>query len=360
MTPAPFLAVLSAALLAQSAAPGIAAHGSTAGEDPSAAPAAEAPVRLQVRKVEPPALAGAATALSRAVRRLWERDEPSATRGNALLAQNDVPGALRAYDEAEAKVSPSSEAAAALALNRAGALLKQGAEEAPRALEQAGRALASADPATRSKAAYDAALALESAGKTEEAIAAYGRTLALDPDDHDAKVNLELLLRSEERKRKQPAPGPQDPQQKQQPQGDAGKDPQAKGEAPKKDQPPAPGEPRKDAQKPQAGEKPRGGEKPQGAPQKDPGKAQARQDEPDRQEPGGGGDPRRKEEAKPPDPGDSGEQARADARGGAQPLDRTEAQRLLDALRASEKNLQIWRFGKRTKDPRRRGTEKDW
>ena len=43
------------------------------------------------------------------------------------------------------------------------------------------------------------------------------------------------------------------------------------------------------------------------------------------------------------------------------PLDRSEAQRMLDALRASEKQLQTWRFAKKKTEVRNRGDpEKDW
>ncbi|HXN56529.1 MAG TPA: hypothetical protein VN874_09690, partial [Myxococcales bacterium] len=84
----------------------------------SAAPPPEAAVRLRVQKTKPALLGGAGHALARTVRRLWEREEPSATEGNALVAQNDVPGALKAYAEAETKVPKAGDAAAALALNR--------------------------------------------------------------------------------------------------------------------------------------------------------------------------------------------------------------------------------------------------
>ncbi|GAC1338355.1 MAG: hypothetical protein NVSMB23_05990 [Myxococcales bacterium] len=314
---------------------------------PAGAAGLDAPVALHVRKVEPSVLAGARRAVSRAVRRLWEREEPAAAEGNARVAQNDVAGALRAYDEAEKAIPPAGEAAAALALNRSGALLKQGAEEAPQALAHALRALSTGSPETRAQAAYTTALALESAGKTDEAIAAYGRALALDPDDADAKVNLELLLRTEERKKKQPAPSAQDEQKKQQQKGDSSKEPQAKGEAPKKDEQKDPGEPRKDDGKAQ-------GQPKKDEPAKDGDEKQAQREKKD---PRGG--QKQDDQKAPADPGDRGAEMRADA-AGAQPLDRTEAQRLLDALRAGEKNLQIWRFGKRTQDARRRGTEKDW
>jgi Ca-activated chloride channel homolog len=348
MTWVPLLSAL--ALLAQPAAPPPAAP-------PPAAPPPEAPVLLRVQKTKPALLDGARRALLRTARRLWERDEPAATEGNALVGQNDVPGALKAYDAAEKQVPKPSDAAAALALNRSGALLKLGAEEAPQAFEQAVRALASTDPPTRAKAAYDAALALESTGKTDEAIGAYGRALALDPDDEDAKVNLELLLRGEERKKKQPGMGPQDEQKKQQQKGDSQQSSQAKGDAAKKDEQPAPGEPKKSEEKPQ------GQPKPQDDQKRDSGQKQAQQEKKEQQESRGGqGEEKQPEQPKRPEPGDPGKQARADALGGgAEPLDRTEAQRLLDALRASEKNLQIWRFGKRPKDDaRRRAAEKDW
>jgi len=42
-------------------------------------------------------------------------------------------------------------------------------------------------------------------------------------------------------------------------------------------------------------------------------------------------------------------------------VDRSEAERLLDALRADEKNLQPWRFAReKTKERQRRDAEKDW
>ena len=42
------------------------------------------------------------------------------------------------------------------------------------------------------------------------------------------------------------------------------------------------------------------------------------------------------------------------------PVDRSEAQRLLDALRASEKNLEIWRFAKKGEAKKRSVPDKDW
>ena len=37
----------------------------------------------------------------RAVRRLWEKPEPNVVTGNALAAENDLEGALKAYEAAK-------------------------------------------------------------------------------------------------------------------------------------------------------------------------------------------------------------------------------------------------------------------
>ncbi|MFL5414066.1 MAG: hypothetical protein ACJ79D_22075, partial [Myxococcales bacterium] len=77
--------------------------------------------------------AGFWTQAGRAVRRLWEKPEPSVVTGNALAASGDVDGALKAYEKA--KVPENSPADAALALDRASALLRRGdTDSAPRAL----------------------------------------------------------------------------------------------------------------------------------------------------------------------------------------------------------------------------------
>jgi tetratricopeptide (TPR) repeat protein len=281
-------------------------------------------------------LDGAKRAAGHGARRLWEREEPNAARGNALAAGGEVEKALEAYDAAEKTLPPEGPAAGALAHDRASALLKQGPAEAPRALAEANRALSSRDPATRALGAYDAALALEGAGNSEQAIAAYARALALDPADADSKVNLELLLREEERKKKQPGNKSAQPdQQQQQKPGDDRKQAQRK----QQDQKGA-----NEGEQRQARNEPQGKEK-----QDDQGQKEQRPGER-----AGEGRPEG-QEARP-----QGQKPESTAQASAQPLDRTEAQRLLDALRGSEKNLQVWRFGKRARDPRRKEAVKDW
>ena len=281
---------------------------------------------------ERPFYSRAAEALGGAVRRLWKREEPHALAGNAKAAAGDVDGALADYDEAEKKL-PAGDPQAALAFDRSSALLKGAQEAAPKALEQALRAGESTDPGLRAKAAYNAALAQEQAGKPEEAIKAYGQALALDPDDVDSKVNLELLLRTDEQK-KQQAAGPQDPDAKKKPQDQKDKQQQkAQGEKQdeqeKKDQ--------QEQQKKEEDEKKKQEEK----------EAQQKPQEQKEKEPK---EQQQADKDKPPEKQEAPQEQ----------LGRSEAQRLLDAARAGEKNLQTWRFGKKADPRKRHAAEKDW
>jgi tetratricopeptide (TPR) repeat protein len=261
----------------------------------------------------------------RALRRLVEKPEPNVTEGNARAASGDVEGALKAYEKA--RVPEHGPKAAALAHDRASALLHAGdARLAPEAVQEANRALAEGDARLKAMGAYDLGSALEQSGRPDEAIAAYARALQLDPEDRDAKVNLELLLREEERKQKQPHPMGK-PEEKKEPQ--AGKD------GAKKQQ--GPDEQRKGQEK-QAG---------QDQQRKEDGQQQT-------------GDAQQQGQAsQQPQPDKAGEKKELQAAGN-RPMDRSEAQRLLDALRAGEKNLQVWRFGKQKAKERRTDVEKDW
>ena len=198
---------------------------------------------------------------------------------------------------------------APLSLNRAGALLKMEAAKAPEAASEAAQALQHGDGKLKSEAAYDLALATEAMGRADDAIKAYGAALALDPDDEDAKVNLELLLKTqEERKKQMPAPQQESKEKNQQENQQQDK---SKGEDQKKEEQKQAGQ--KEEQKQQQQEQAKQQEK----------KEQVAQEE--------------------------------------KPVDRSEAERLLDALRAGEKNLQVWRFAKdKRKEARRSEPERDW
>jgi len=283
-----------------------------------------APERVVVvaRKAEPPGFVERmGRSLRGIVRGLYERDDDDVARGSALLAQADPEGALREYDKARARLPDHP----GVAFDRAAALLKVGPSKAADAAGEAGRALQAADAALKPKAAYQLALATESMGQPDEAVRQYGAALALDPDDVDSKVNLELLLRTQRHPRQNPVGKPSEEQPRQQ--GAQQKPEPHKGDAPRKQEPSA-------SQKASAGQQP----EPQ---QKDDPQGQAAQQQ--------GQNPEKKPEAATPETGSE------------KPLDRTEAQRLLDALRASEKNLQTWRFAKKKTEVRKRSdSEKDW
>ena len=53
------------------------------------------------------------------------------------------------------------------------------------------------------------------------------------------------------------------------------------------------------------------------------------------------------------------EEQEVDAGTSQEQIDRQEAERLLDAMKQNERNLQLWRFQQREKKPRR-SNEKDW
>ena len=99
----------------------------------------------------------------RAVRRLWEKPEPNVVSGNALSAEGDLDGALKAYEAA--KVPEGGTADAALALDRASVLLRKGnTDAAPRALADSTKALQQGDASLKPLAAYDLGYALEPRG----------------------------------------------------------------------------------------------------------------------------------------------------------------------------------------------------
>jgi len=258
--------------------------------------------------------------LAGAARRLYQREDDDVVRGNAILAQGDPQEALKEYDKARARLPDDP----GVAFDRATGLLKVDAKMAGAAAAEAQRALEHGDAGLKPKAAYQLALALEGTGEADSAIRQYGAALALDPEDVDSKVNLELLLRSEERQRRNPAGRPREDQPSRQ--GEQQKPAPRKDDADRKQQAsPTP--------------QPPSGTEQQRKQQQDPSGQQqsAGQEEKDKQQQAG------------------------QPRGGSEkPMDRSEAQRLLDALRASEKNLQPWRFAKQKTTVKRRDFDKDW
>lgn len=242
--------------------------------------------------------------------RLWHRNDPDVDEGNTRALQNDPEGAMNAYDRALERHPDSAE----LHLNRAGQLLKLGSDHAKQAHDESLLAMQSPDRVIKERGAFDLGLSYEAMGNPDEAMKAYQQALTLDPSDRDAKANLELLLKTQQQKK------PNQQQQEQQQSKDQKQDQKQEQQKSKGD------DQQQKQQQQQAGD-------------------QQEQKKQEQQEP---------QQAKP-------EEKKQQQAQEQKPVDRSEAERLLDALRAGEKNLQVWRFAKeKRKDARRGDVEKDW
>ena len=117
--------------------------------------------------------------------------EAKTEQGRKAYAAGRYDEALKAFDEAAAQ-HPAS---ATLEFNRGSALYKLGRHEEAkqaflRAAKQAPGALAAQDR-------YNLGNALAALGERKEAINAYRKALSLDPNDEQARHNLEVLLKQE-------------------------------------------------------------------------------------------------------------------------------------------------------------------
>ena len=106
----------------------------------------------------------------------------------------------------------------ALALNLGSAYY--GMRDYERADQELGRAAVAADPALRQKALYNLGNSAYRQGRLEEAVALYQAALELDPDDEDAKFNLEFVRDEIRRRIEENQKRQEEQQQQQQQQGD--------------------------------------------------------------------------------------------------------------------------------------------
>ncbi len=265
----------------------------------------------------------------------FKAEQPSVREGNEKLLSGDAAGALEQYRVAEQEAGPHPE----IDYDRGNALHALGrhaeAREAwKQALERDRAGVLS------SRALQNMGNALAAAGDREGAVKAFSQALGRDPANEDARYNLEVLLRrkaegkgapkdskdSKEQQEQQDQEGKQDQQGKQEKQDQAGQKPE-----------PKPGE--------QGQPKDQGQDQAKGAPTPEPGKQGERKDEAK-----GAGQPEDRKQGEPP----RGEPA--SARQG--PLDAQDAERLLDALRARERNMPLGPAGR--KEARKRDVVKDW
>jgi Ca-activated chloride channel family protein len=117
--------------------------------------------------------------------------------GNELFATGTYDDALAEYRQAQVNDPDVAEPY----YNAANALNRQGMLEGVQA--QTSQALKTADPDLAVKAWYNLGNAFFDAEDWEQAIAAYREALRIDPDDQDAKRNLELALEKQREEQQQ-------------------------------------------------------------------------------------------------------------------------------------------------------------
>jgi tetratricopeptide (TPR) repeat protein len=243
----------------------------------------------------------------------FEAEEENVRAGNARLREGDAAEARRRYDAAERAVGPRPE----IEFDRGHAAMAEG--RVAEAAEAFGRAAEGAPPKLASRALQNRGTALAASGDREGALRDFARALEQDPANEDARWNLEVLLREARR------PGAN-------PRGDEGED--GRGAEGKREGAGAPPPSPKGDPSPSAPAAP----------------AEPAAPAPDRAR------------GAPPEAaaGDAGDAARrgaeeGDARRG---LSRQEAEALLDALRAGERQMPL--FGPERKGAGRRDAAKDW
>jgi len=117
--------------------------------------------------------------------------------GNRLYEQKRYDEAMRKYTDAQAKKPTAPE----LHYNIGNVLFRKGDIE--KALEEYRRAQVTSSTRLRQAATYNQGNAFLQAGKVQEAVNSYVQALRLDPNDAEAKRNLELALKLLEQQQKQ-------------------------------------------------------------------------------------------------------------------------------------------------------------
>jgi tetratricopeptide (TPR) repeat protein len=215
-----------------------------------------------------------------------------------------------------------------------------------RSAEEFSRAAESADGRLKSSAYYDLGNAQYQRKRWDEAVDAYRRALRADPQNDQARHNLEMALRQRPKQPPQGGQGPQGQQQAPSPQQEPGQGgrPGQPGQEPQPQPQPQPDQ----GQQGQQGEQP--GQPGQGTAQ-DP---QAAPDRPQPPEQQGGQEQGTPDQESPPHDGE--------ADGDDRPGSESQEQQKLDALEKRSRDLQrrLLRSGRRSRDPAHLDSEKDW
>jgi len=256
-----------------------------------------------------------------------DREQPDVRAGNERLLAGDPAGALDRYAAAERAVGPRPE----IEYDRGTALLRQG--RTAEALEALRRAAERGDPHLASRALQNVGGALDATGDRDGAIRAFADALQRDPANEDARFDLEVLLRRRSQERKSGG-GKEEPERR-----DAKAGARDDQRAERAGSPDDRGDRQAEPERADAGATTRRDEAGDGRPAPQERRGEER-----------GGSPAATEARER-----GGEAGRAEA---GEPTSRQDAERLLDAVRARERNLPpgTWR----RREARRRDVEKDW
>ena len=256
-----------------------------------------------------------------------QRNHPVVERGLKAYEGGHYDEALQAFDEAKREL-PSS---AAVEFNRGNALYKLGRRD--EAKEAYHRVAETARSDLKEKDYYNLGNTWAELGGAKEAIGAYRKALTLDPNDADARHNLEVVLRKLPPPQDKPDAGTSGPPDAGPPDaGDGGSGGDGGADA---------GDGGTD------GGQGRGGDGGRGDGESDAGQSQQQTPQGEPHEDGGADAGNEQAEEGGLDAGFAGEAK----------LSKEEAERMLDSMKQNEKNLQLWKFQQRK--PRKQN-EKDW
>ncbi|UCD58964.1 MAG: tetratricopeptide repeat protein [Candidatus Hydrogenedentota bacterium] len=149
--------------------------------------------------------------------------------GNSLYSESKYEEALKKYKAAQVE-SPTDER---IMFNLGNAQYKLGQHN--EALSGYLRAAQSANPEIQAQSHYNSGNALYRMGRLEDAVEQYLKALEIDPDDEDAKFNLEFV-RQEIRRRMNEQQQRQEERQDKEDKGQVKKEPDGKDSAEQKDQ----------------------------------------------------------------------------------------------------------------------------